>query len=585
MKEQDIDILYNFVQATIDYSTRYNKQFRKFYNEKYNGEEVIEKAKLHALYTYILQNESTFRSKRIKLLALHEELVVANIGIPSAYQYFVSILKRMAQPEIGIESVLIHKSKGKKRKTKFSTELVEKAEILYARNPLWKYPKILVEVNEYARLLGLPAVGIDHLKRHFCKREVQQRLRSVRNGEDYFLSNIGHQNHLQVPYNSGKQLEIDGTRLQIPYYDRDNNEICFLVIFCILDVTSRMVLGYSLGESENSSLVVEAFRRFFSQHDFAPVQITRDNGSAYKSEFKFLETYLSLKGVEWVATSNPRSSSHISSFQRIFSTSICSSIEAYIGLGIRTKDIDSRKNAKQLRKTISQNKAKLPARSDLIFTIDRLIVEYNNASFAGKKSAFEIFKERFDLEEVIELSEEDKAIITGVRKIRSVKNSEIEIRYKYKSHFYKLDYDLASKYEKVLTVHFPSDMGKIHVFDSEFRFLSKIELDESIPSLESERNESEQQRLIATIVKRRKQFNTYVQDVKSKEERSKRLLDNVIPLYDYNADKSKEEQISIQNNYTKRYFEMNDELNQDDLDFPENDSYFSADIERIKNKV
>lgn len=576
----------SFVQKTSDYVVRYNKQFHRFYCENYQGDALLSKARLHALYHYLILEKEYLKSQRIKLNQLHERLIELNIGIHTSYEYFTRILKKMQKSGHSIESVLEHESKGKKRGSKFCAELIEKAEVLYAENPMWKYPQILVEVNVYAKTLGLQEISLDHIKRYFRQHHIQKRLRCVRNGEDYFMSTVAHQNHLKVPYNAGRQLEIDGTRLQIPFYNTDKKDIDFLVIFCILDVTSKKVLGYSLGKSESSSLVVEAFRRFFDNYNFLPKQITRDNSSAYLRDFKFIENYTALKGVKWEAKSEPRSCPNISLFQKTFAQSICSSFDFYIGLGIRTKDIDSRLNAKQLKTRIRDKKQFLPEKNELIYKVDELIIDYNSCEFQGKISANVMFGKRFEIDKVIQLTEADQALLKGTRKVKSVKNSEIEIRENKKKYFYKLEYALAEKLEKLIVAYDKTDMSNTYVFDLKYRFLAKIQLDEHIPSLKEERSDKEQQKLIKTIKARKKQYRIYVQDIKDKRQRSIDRLDKVIPLYDYNSDRSKEEQVRVQNEYSREYINSIKELKNEGEDIvSENDPYFDPDITKIKNQL
>lgn len=581
------DNLDSFIQATTDYAVHYNRHFHKFYREKYQGDALLSKAKSHAIYHYIISSKDLLKSNKIKLKHLHEQLIELNIGIHTDYGYFTRLLKRMQKPGYSIESELAHDSKGKLRSSKFCIELIEKAEVLYAENPMWKYPRLLNEVNLYAKTLGLQEISINHIKRYFGQNHVQKRLRCVRNGEDYFQANVGHQNHLKTPYNAGRQLEIDGTRLQIPFYNTEKKDIDFLVIFCILDITSNKVLGYSLGKSESSSLVVEAFRRFFEIYNFLPIQITRDNSSAYFSDFKFIELYTTLKGVEWVATSNPRGCSHISNFQKAFAQSICSSIDSYIGLGIRTKDIDSRLNAKQLKKRIRDKKKTLLIKDELIFELDRLIVEYNSHEFQGNNSANKKFDKRFEWGEVIPLNEADQSLLKGTRKVKSVKNSEIKITLNKKSYFYKLEYAMAEKLEKVIVSYDKKDLSNVYLFDMKYEFLVKVKLDEFIPSLKEERSDKEQINLIRTIKARKKKYTAYVQNIKDKKQRSIDRLDKVIPLYDYNADSSKEQQISIQNAYSRRYIDSikDSEEREGENSLNENDPYFDADITKITNQL
>lgn len=582
MKSKDLQTVESFTSRICDYSIRYNKKFHKYYKDNYTGDQLKCKLRLHAIYYYLISIKNDLKANKVKLKSLHEELTYTGFGIPESYEHFSRILKKMQQPGESIESNLNHASKGSDRGSRFCNELKEYAEVKYKENPLWKYPKLTKEVNDYAVKIGLSTIKIDHIKKYFRNLEIQKRLRSARD-EDYFNDNMRHQIHLETPQNAGRQLEIDGTRLQLPFLDSVSKDISFLVLFCILDITSYKVLGYALGQSESSNTVVNAFLRFFNNYNFLPCQITRDNSSAYLRHFKFIESYTAKKGVEWVHTSDPRGCAHISNFQNTFAQSICSSIESYIGLGIRTKDIDSRLNAKQLKKRISDHKELLPNEEELMLQVDKLIIEHGSYNYQQKSSANEVFDAKFDINKVIKLTDEDRALLTKKRKTKKIIKSEIEIEYERKSYFYKLSYAVSEKHDSVIVAYDTADLSTIMIYDHKYNFLAQLSLDESIPSLKSDRSDKQQQQLIKSIKARKQQYELYKKDILDKKQRAFERLDKIIPLYDYNADKSKEEQITRQNQYTRKLIKDTKESESVEHDLSNsNDPFFEVDFKPIK---
>ena len=71
-----------------------------------------------------------------------------------------------------------------------------------------------------------------------------------------------------------------------------------------------------------------------------------------------------------------------------------------------------------------------------------------------------------------------------------------------------------------------------------------------------------------------------------KKRRTNDRIEKVIPLYDYNADKTKDEQISIQNSYTKEVLRI-EEKKEDIKDEYEhlNDPFYSTDLKKINDKI
>jgi len=582
MKSKDLQTVESFTSRICDYSIRYNKKFYKYYKDNYTGDQLDSKLRLHAIYHYIISIKNHLKTSKISLKSLHHELAWSEPLIPRSYEHFSRILKKMQQPGDSIELNLNHLSKGSERGSLFCPELKEYAEVLYVENPLWKYPKLTEEVNKHAQETDLDTINIDHIKKYFGDSKIQKRLRCARD-EDYYNDNMRHQIHLKTPLNAGIQLEIDGTRLQLPFLDSVSNQISFLVLFCILDITSSKVLGYSLGKSESSNTVVNAFLRFFRYYNFLPCQITRDNSSAYKKNFKFIESYTAQKGVEWVSTSDPRGCCHIGNFQKTFAQSICSSIKSYIGLGIRTKDIDSRLKPKEIKKRISDHKEILPNEEELMLQVDKLIIEHNSNNYQQKLSANDVFDAKFDINKVIRLTDSDQALLTKKRKIKKVVKSEIEIEYKGESYFYKLSYDLSEKHDSVIVAYDTADMSNVMIYDLKYQFLDQLSLYETVPSFKGERTDDQQKNMIKTIKARRQRFELYKKDIADKKKRSFERLDKIIPLYDYNADKSKEEQITRQNQYTRKLIKDTKESKSVEHDLSNsNDPFFEVDFKPIK---
>jgi transposase InsO family protein len=560
-----------------NYAKLQSGQFKKHYAKIYQGDALEDKIKLHAIYHYaisILEN----KKNKLKVKDVHNEMIELGMGVVEDYNYFSRLLKLMRKKDI--ESFLIHGCKGVKREhlSKFLPELVDVADVAFAENQIG-YPQILEIVNKEARLLGLDEISIHHLKRYFADPEVQNRLRPVRNGEDWYRDNLGEVIHFKPLKNSGSVFEIDGSRLQIPYYDELTKSMKFLCLFVILDKLSKMILGYSLDKSENSRMVKRAFLRFFEYFDFLPVQIVRDDSSGFKKEFKHIQSVMEMKGVDWKVTSDPRAKSHVEAFFKIFCNSICTSIPHYIGLGITTKHIDSRYSPKQLKKRISDITL-LPTKTELIELIDRLIQEYNHIKFGAKISAYDSFYSHFNQKELIQLDFHDKMLLTKERRYSTVKNKELEFEYNKESYYYRISHNLGEKHlnRQLVIVFDEIDMSKAWVFDRDFNFITEAELLEKHNSIFGQQSSTEKARIIQKVRARKKKFKEYERAVVEKKKMIEERREGVVAMFDYNFNKTKEEQIAIQNAYTRKMMQKDiEDSSEEENDLPRNDPFFKVD--------
>ncbi|MEO9475615.1 MAG: hypothetical protein ABJG41_08770 [Cyclobacteriaceae bacterium] len=390
-----------FVEDIENYVDRYQKTFQRFYHLEYDDEEQVKnKSKLHAIYHYVLNLANQSKKERgCYKKDIHRKLKHLKKGhIQSNYDHFTSVLKLMG--ETSIQEVLIHGAKGEPRykSRKFNPLLIDHLDVVYTENPLMKYRQfheLLIEKAESERWWGVPSIHF--IKRHLSNKKRQNELRAPRNGESHFRKTIGKQMHFTTPEFAGQLLEIDGSRLQIPYNNEEKKRIDFLTVFVILDVTSSAILGYSHGHFESSTVVVNAFKRFFNEHSFLPLQITRDGCSAFKKEFIFMEEFMTSKGVNIIVTSDPQGKPHVENFYKVFASSICSYHKEFIGLGITSTNIDSRLTDKKTLKRLIGDRNKLSSYEELVYDVDILMSKYLNMIFNGSESAKMKFDRKFEL--------------------------------------------------------------------------------------------------------------------------------------------------------------------------------------------
>jgi len=540
-----------FCEDVEQYASRYYQKYERFYHTLYSGADLVEKAKLHAIFHFTLNLANQSKKERgcfIKDIQRQLDSLEKD-GIPGNYDHFTSILKEMRDKNIQV--VLNHEAKGKPRyKTrKFHPLLLDHAETIWAKK-LCTYKQVLEKTNKKAKELGLNSVTIHMIKKHFCKKSVQARLRPIRNGEEWYSKNIAKQQHFIKPEYAGQLLEIDGSRFQIPFNNKVKKDIDFISVFAILDAATAKTVGYSHGKYESSKVVVNAFKRFFNQYDFLPHAIIRDRSSSYKKDFEFIETLTSKRGVEWIHTSNPQGKPNIENFFKTFAKSICSSHENYIGLGITATHIDSRYSRSKLKKKIG-NRHLLPTYEEVVLLIDELMSEYNNTKFDYVESSNTKFERLFNKDQVLDLIAADKVAMTDVFRSKYVSNQEIHIKKDNISYFYQFPGEIGESLEKVNVAYDTNNLEKIFIYNEDLEYQISLPVMEKIPQLSKMRSSSQQEKYIKELVARKNRFKKLNEDVLEKEKRVAKASENRLSFQVLRIHTNKEEEIETQNEYTR----------------------------------
>ena len=558
----------DFCDGVASYKTKYWKRYQQHYSSHYKGPDLIKKSKLHAVYHYVIEIAAKkAKIKSVNLVDVHRLLTDMKIGIAKSYNNFCSCLKQMRKQSI--EDVLFHKGKGQQyvERLKLKPCLADYSEVLYVEN-LWSYRQITDKVNRCARHLGFDEISESTLKSYFANKERQSRLRLERNGGDWFFDNIGKKSHFTPPKYSGQLLEIDGSRYQIPFNNVEEKKIDWLNLFAILDVASTKIVGYAFGKSESSRVVLNAFRRFLNEYDFLPVQIIRDNATSYEDKFQFFEEYSTHKGVTWIHTSHAPGKPHVERFFYSFAKAICSYNEFYIGLGITTKDIDSRYTKKQIQKRVGERRHLLSLEKDLIMQGDQLIERFNSTVFDRATSPNHQFKRKLDKKKLIALSEPEIQLLTGNRKRLMVRHSEITIQFQGKKYYYQFDDTMGLKYnrEEVIVAYDNTKLDCIHVFDETFKYITTIEKYVQAPFLLSERTPEENQRVHREIGARKKIVKAIKKDIKQKKSNVEQKMKTYVNFEIVHSNLSKTDHLKAQNDFTRHLFNLDNCNNESVID-------------------
>jgi len=513
------DLIYTIISNSIEENWI---QYLPRYSE-YQSDRSISYSRLHALLNEYLTLPYSIKDIYTASKSLFCEQENWN------YNYLTEKLKRIRTGESSIENELKPK-KGKVRNLKFTRELKDKAEAEYEKE-FSSYDDILIEVNLSARKLGLREITKSTLKSHLKLKEVQNRLRLKRNGDQWYKANIEAPIHLNKPELKDELYEADGSRIQIPYYNRELNEVDFLSVFVILDVATGNVVGYSCDQYENHEMVLMAFERLLVINGRMPRCITTDKARHYKAKrFKDFKSESKRMGVTWRETSNPSGKPYVESFFRLFGQKISKSSPGYYGLGITCMNPDSRSEKRRIAKILKM-KSTLFSREELIIHVDSLI-EYYRTTPRGDSliSPAELYKLQ-KKSGGIATSDLDLIKLTWKSKIVTVSKSEITIKRSRKFYYFQLSHENGLAYSRSkIKVYFKDNLEEVYCFDEKGNFVEQVKAFKRInpsPAISCENDKKILNKLLAERIKRK---NNTINDSINRKKRIKENESKIIPI-------------------------------------------------------
>ena len=514
------DLIYEIIKGAIEKDWplewyRYSENFPPFRSIIY--------ARKHVLFNLLIRLPFTYKEIYEATKSLFSE------SERYTYNYLVTKAKRIKTGRSTIEQEIIP-NKGKVNNLKFKNTLIKKAEAEFSKEHS-TYEEILDEVNSSARKLGMKQISLSTLKKHFSKPSVQAELRIHKNGETWYKGNIEAPIHLIKPKYRDELFEIDGSRVQIPYYDKDLNEVDYLSVFVILDTASDMVLGYACDQFENHKMVLQAFERMITIHRCLPRNITRDRAGHYnKRVIQIFKANTKRLGVNWRATSNASAKPYVESFFHYFARKICKAVPSYVGLGITCKNPDSRKERRRINKLI-RNKDKLPSRKQLILLIDEFIEKYNNTARGNSKETPAELYNRLSDRHSITVSDMDFVRLFWKSNFHKVFKSEIAIRVGGNETHFQLSESNALKYHDTkIRYYYNDDLRDVYLFSLNGEFIEHVSVFQKINPAPSTRSNAENQRLNQYLKERNKRKQNLFESHKEREKDIDKAEAKIIPI-------------------------------------------------------
>ncbi|QTE39506.1 transposase family protein [Mucilaginibacter gossypii] len=445
-------------------------QYCSQYNAMFPGkrEKTIELAKIHALIQCCIDLRGSYNNNELHAAYLSAKGV--KITLKSA-EKFRQKIKDFAANGIRI----VHKCTGTPRAhlVKLTLWHIARIEKYYANAN--KYTNKIIHELLTADCIeaGKTRVSVETVAKYVAKPEVRNRLSAYRD-KAYYRNNVQPSSRRKDPAHAGDLYYADGTPLQIFCWDKAEKEKIRLNLFVVMDVKSKMIMGYDLALSEDRHNWFGAFKMAFSKEMLLPHTLMHDNASATKTaEFLTLKDELLLKGCRLAPTAkgDPKQKADVERWFETFQTGFQRMIDGFTGEGVRTKRDNGRIDIEHLAHLHKRDN--LYSYDDMRTIVDALVLVYNNKGDEKRKSPGKIFSES-ERPNTTSINHADLAMLFWMNKTLKVQKSEIEMTVRHNDYFYEVyNHELGLKLDgtKVKVYYDEKDLSTVHVFSLSGQYL------------------------------------------------------------------------------------------------------------------
>lgn len=293
------------------------------------------------------------------------------------------------------------------------------------------------------------------------------RLALLKNPELYSSRYGQQQASKQMPYASLKhgehandQWQMDGWTL--PFWGAGGKGFKRYVLVRLIDSNSKKVIGYSFGESENSTVIMEAIKDAISSTGLLPFEIVTDNHAFNKTEeAKNIIRLFKKKGCRWTVTQNPQHKAIVERYNQHLDT-LCRDYYGYLGQGIQSKSIDALASPEMAEQYSKNFLSKEEIRGIAVAVVET----YNKTPQKDTKSPMQRYEEKAN-PHPIKVSVYDRAELLSSQASKKIIRGQITIERGSIKHEFQLPAELFQQYNNTtVTVRYDDLKDGVYLFEA-----------------------------------------------------------------------------------------------------------------------
>lgn len=244
---------------------------------------------------------------------------------------------------------------------------------------------------------------------------------------------------LHHPKFSNDQWQMDGWNL--PFWGKGEKYTQRYTLVRLIDSSSKKVVGYSIGKSENTELIMEGIRDAVNKTGILPFEILTDNHAFNQTkEAKNLQSLLAKKGTNWIVTQNPQYKSIVERYNKHLDN-LCKDYYGYLGEGVRAKSIDALAKPEMIDQYIKN----LLSEQEIIGIAIEIVERYNKTIQSSGKSSNELYVQNANPNPIV-ASMFDRAELLTLQTEMTIRRGQITFFKKLVKHEFQLPASLYQQY-------------------------------------------------------------------------------------------------------------------------------------------
>ena len=468
--------------------------------------------------------------------------------------------------EKGIYSLLstrLGKSNHKKTNTWHLATLIK-----YAQHPnKYNYDTIKQLINKEAEKNGHALISKSWVKTQMRKPEIKAQVNVIRDPKLFKDTQLSYINRT-IDY-AGSLCMIDGTPMQLYYWDEKAKKPKRANLFAGIDAYSGKVLGFDISKTEDRYNIINTFKMMANLEGHLPGEILCDNASALNTdEARFIEDEFKKKGVLFrrATVGNAQDKSQVERFFGSFQSRFQRLLDEYVGAGITSKRANDRKDKNYLQSVYK--KKGYPKLSELKTMIAELIAYYNESPLPKKQkspaSLYKTSKRPYSKK----LTSIDIVQMFWLQKKVKVSRGKIKIEVQKNTYHYDVyDYNSLDKINgQTVTVRYEKeDLSKIHVFDAESdEYICECKQNVPVHAAQCEQTQEDKER----IIKKSSHYKGYLNHIQKKGKQlakeAKQINGNKEPEFINPLSFAKEDINNAESRAMLEYFKDQNEISPND---------------------
>lgn len=488
--QEDINEEAEILQFQRDLEDTYNNRwpkFLKFYTGKIADEfKRILHAKSHGLIDFLMTAVREKWPSKI-IFETYRKFVLGEIDNHEQPHfkttnpvYFWRVIRNCRTQ--GISPTLIHDSLGVAKEYLVKMTGVIKAFIrLQLRDPRNLLINEIIERVKKKYGVELSASSIKSFKKNNQDRNVLEydsngKIHSRQNGLPKIIRFLAE--------GPGEQYQGDFYKIQFYCFDKILRKVVRLWAFVVLDVFSKKVVGWALGEKPSGSLAKNGFKMAFLDHCFLCEEIIIDNDPVYNRPIfkRFIRRINNMGVITTKAYPNiPTWKAEIESFFAVFQK-LHAAKPWYIGEDVQSKNVAGNP-ADEFVKQLYKKSSSMLSVPEMTTEFGKMIDEYNGMTNKRKKkiSPVDLFGMYVSIRTIKWEKWMEPLLFWRAKTKKRIKDDgRIDLQFEGVDYCYQVteaETLWTYKNSDVRMCYDPNDLSRIHVFErGTLKYIGEIEL-------------------------------------------------------------------------------------------------------------